>query len=193
MHYEPKTISRKVFVRRAGQLVLLASVPTGLTMCGGAEFDRKLRFQTLDQALDELDTASRAPALEVPGNWNLFQVLSHLAQSIEFSVQGFPEEKSALFQGTVGSLAFSFFDSRGYMNHGLNDVIPGAPELNPEGNPERGFARIRSAIDLFRNTPENELRPHFAYGQLTKDQYERAHAYHVANHFSVIRYLDSTG
>ena len=193
MDHDRRTISRKVFVRRAGQLVLLTGVAPGLVMCGGAGFDRQLRFGTLDQAIDELNSAARAPGLEVPGNWNLFQVLSHLAQSIEFSVQGFPEEKSALFQATAGSLAFSFFDSRGYMNHGLNDVIPGAPELQPDGNPEQAFARVRTAIDLFRTTSENELKPHFAYGQLSKDQYERAHAYHVANHFSVMRYLDSTG
>ena len=31
---------------------------------------------------------------------------------------------------------------------------------------------------------QGPLRPHFAYGKLSKPEFERAHAMHLANHFS---------
>jgi hypothetical protein len=31
------------------------------------------------------------------------------------------------------------------------------------------------------------LRPHFAYGELAKPEYELAHAMHLANHLSAFR------
>jgi hypothetical protein len=41
------------------------------------------------------------------GTWNPYQVFNHCAQSVEFSITGFPQNESALFQNTAGALAFS--------------------------------------------------------------------------------------
>ena len=63
------------------------------------------------------------------GAWDLHQVFTHCAQSVEFSMSQFPEHKSSLFKNTVGKLAFSIFASYGKMSHGLNEAIPSAPIL----------------------------------------------------------------
>jgi hypothetical protein len=36
------------------------------------------------------------------------------------------------------------------------------------------------------------LRPHFAYGELTKPQYERAHLMHLANHWTQFQTQSAT-
>ena len=57
--------------------------------------------------------------------------LAHCAQSIEFAVRGFPTQKPALFQKTIGRLVLSRFLKRGAMSHDLGAAIPGAPAIDP--------------------------------------------------------------
>lgn len=45
------------------------------------------------------------------------------------------------------------------------------------------LARLQGALQAFRATTA-PLRPHFAYGELSRPEYELAHAMHLANHFS---------
>ena len=122
-----------------------------------------------------------APALANP-RWNLAQMLQHAAQSIEFSLRGFPEPKPAWFQATLGSTAFALFDARGSMSHSLDEPIPGAPALDAAQALPAAVQRLLDAMDAF-NAHSGPLRPHFAYGELTREQYRRAHLMHLANHW----------
>lgn len=89
--------------------------------------DRGLVFTSLDDALRELDCLAKA-AVPKPGTvWTWPQTLIHRAQSIEFSLTGFPREKSPIFQRTIGAVAFSVFSWRRRMTHDLSEPIPDAP------------------------------------------------------------------
>lgn len=145
--------------------------------------DRQLVFASLDQALSELDRLAQAPTLQSTAVWTLPQTLVHCAQSIEYSLTGFPESKSPLFQATVGTLAFKAFAWRGRMRHDLAEPIPGAPALAADSAAAAAMARLRQAVTDFHQSTQ-PLRPHFAYGDLSKSEYEQAHAMHLANHFS---------
>lgn len=145
--------------------------------------DRQLVFGSLDQALRELDRLTQAPTLKSATAWTLPQTLVHCAQSIEYSITGFPQSKSPLFQSTAGSLAFKAFSWRGRMRHDLVEPIPGAPALFADTELTPGVARLRQAVATF-HAATTPLRPHFAYGDLSKAEYEQAHAMHLANHFS---------
>ncbi|BCL95161.1 DUF1569 domain-containing protein [Ralstonia pseudosolanacearum] len=112
-------------------------------------------------------------------------MLVHLAQSIEYSMHGFPESKSALFQKTVGAIAFAFFNARGRMSHDLNAPIPGAPDIDPTTPAEVAITRLRTAMASFQSWSA-PLQPHFAYGTLSKEEYERAHVMHIAEHFQAL-------
>jgi hypothetical protein len=114
--------------------------------------------------------------------WNLSQVLQHLAQSIEFSMQGFPVLKGAWFRASLGSAAFAVFNARGKMSHSLDEPIPGASALDAAQTLKTSVQRLLDAMDAFAAF-NGTLRPHFAYGELTKPQYERAHLMHLANHW----------
>ncbi len=71
------------------------------------------------------------------------------------------------------------------MSHDITEAIPGAEVLNPAVTLDAALARLRNAIDAFRAS-DREFKPHFAYGELSKAEYELAHAMHLADHFSAI-------
>jgi hypothetical protein len=140
------------------------------------------RFASLPAALKTLEQ-SRTEAPRMTGAWDLPHVLHHVAQSVEYSMVGFPQIKPTWFRATLGSYAFALFNARGQMSHQLNDPIPGAPEI-AQGLPlapaiDHAIAALQ-AFDRF----DGALAPHFAYGALAKPAYLRAHLMHLANHWS---------
>jgi Protein of unknown function (DUF1569) len=190
-------MNRKKFIRNTliatGSVVTLSGggilyLDHHLSGRNGAE--RNLSFATLDEALHDLDLLQKASEVKLNGEWSLYQNLIHCAQSIEFSMIGFPESKSALFQNTVGAWVFDKFESQGYMRHNRNEVIPKAPVIPDKGNLEEAFDRIRKSIREFESF-KGKLSPHFAYGQLSKQEYTKAHAMHLADHLSGLKYLSS--
>lgn len=158
---------------------------TGMTLgtAQAASIDRELILPTLAQAMAEVDRLSQAQALISSVDWTWAQTLAHCAQSIEYSMTGYPEPKSALFQHTVGALAFAAFAARGRMTHGLNEPIPGAQPLSPNMSLDAARARLNQAVARF-TAHSGPFKAHFAYGELSKAEYEQAHAMHVANHCS---------
>jgi hypothetical protein len=116
------------------------------------------------------------------GEWNAFQTFSHLAQSIEYSMTGYPQHKSDIFKSIVGKSAFSLFAKKGSMSHSLSEPIPGAPLINSAGPTQQALSRLIRALTAF-DTFNGELQPHFAYGELSHAEYTGAHIMHVYNHF----------
>jgi hypothetical protein len=140
----------------------------------------------LADAAGWLDRLQESREPRAVGAWPLGSVLEHLAQSIEMSVDGFPQPKSALFQQTAGTAAFAFFRWRGRMSHGLDEPIPGAPALASGTAWQPAAVRLRAAIERF-GRHRGALQPHFAYGALSKADYDLAHAMHIANHQDEVR------
>ena len=62
-------------------------------------------------------------------------------------------------------------------------LIAGAPALDASQALKTSVNRLLAAMDAFAQF-NGTLRPHFAYGELTKPQYERAHLMHLANHWT---------
>lgn len=166
-----------------------ACVPTGLALgglsgCKGeAQIDRALSFASLTEAEAELSALHAANDVHSAATWTWAQTLTHCAQSIEYSMTGYPALKSKVFRSAIGPAALEFFSWRGRMTHDLAEPIPGAPVLAATADPAASLARLKASIAEFRawNGP---LQTHFAYGELDKSAYERAHAMHIANHLS---------
>jgi hypothetical protein len=140
---------------------------------------------TIDFALKSLDTLFNENINNL-GEWDPAQVFAHCAQSVEYSMSQFPEHKSNLFKSTIGKLAFSVFSSKGKMTHALNEPIPGAPTLNKNADVLIALNRLKKSLIDFDNY-QGTLAPHFAYGELTKDEYEAAHVMHLYNHLQEIK------
>jgi hypothetical protein len=118
--------------------------------------------------------------------WSPAEVFNHCAQSIEYSISGYPELKPAWFRGSVGPLAFSVFAARGAMRHPLDEAIPGAAPLSQPATQAQALQRLRQALDDFA-AYQGELQPHFAYGVLSHADYAQAHVLHLYNHLSLLR------
>jgi hypothetical protein len=160
-----------------GALVSAVAAGAGAFIASG-----KRRFNTLDDARRAVAPLAEHP-LRTTGTWNLAQVMNHVAQSVEYSLDSFPEAKPALFQATVGHLAFALFDARGAMHHALDQAIPGAPALAVDTPLPAAVQRLLNAFDRFEQH-SGALQAHFAYGTLDKAAYARAHLMHLANHWA---------
>ena len=136
----------------------------------------------LDQAFHRLQGLDLS-AIQSRGDWGLGRMFSHLAQGVDFSMQGYPEPKPRLFQATVGKLAFKVFETRGQMRHGLNEPIPA--EVVAELSAEDGLQRLWTSLETFRAF-DGPLMPHFAYGALSKNRFATAHLMHIEDHLSEV-------
>jgi len=118
--------------------------------------------------------------------WSPSQVFNHCAQSIDYSIDGYPELKPVWFRHSLGPAAFAVFSARGAMRHPLDEVIPGAAPLHEPSSQDQALQRLQMAFERFASHA-GELQPHFAYGALSHAEYGQAHVMHLYNHLSLIR------
>lgn len=174
---------RRKVLRVGARWMLATTAGAGLTAC--ASSDDSPRFARMGDALSAIEAAAAQQARMAHG-WSLPEVLNHVAQGIEYSIgDGFPQLQSALFRHTVGRAAFAVFDVRGAMSHSLTEPIPGAPSIAQPASLQAAAARCMTALQrlqAFGGTPH----PHFAYGALTREQNQRAHLMHLANHWTAL-------
>lgn len=166
--------------RKSLKMMVASGLAVGL---GGFYWVSKARVHpelALDVALDQLREIDLAQ-VQTTGAWEVSRTFEHLAQSIEFSMVGFPQMKSPSFRGTVGQLAFSVFRARGRMSHGLDSVIPGEIVARSFTDPEQSRVRLIASLEQF-DAFDGALKPHFAYGSLSKSEYALAHVMHINNH-----------
>lgn len=179
-----KGMSRKSFLKLTLGVAVAAGVSPLLGGCSSP--GRKLRFKTINDILVELALIEANQPVTMQQPWSLYKVLTHMAQSAEYSMTGYPEMDSAAKQA-LAKIAFNVFKSQGYMSHDLGAVVPGAPEIADDGPLEEAMLRLRNALSDFQNFT-GVLFPHFSYGDLTPEEWELAHAFHGADHFSSLTY-----
>ena len=165
--------------RRAA--IAICAAPALVAGCGAGEVSTFPTFAAAMKAVESL-----AAGHKLVSTWSLAQMLEHAAQSVEYSMHGFPQPRSALFRHTVGSAAFAVFDARGRMSHALDEPIPGAPALAADAPLPAAIERLLAALRAFE-AHTGVLAPHFAYGALDKAQYTRAHLMHLANHWEQVQ------
>lgn len=175
-------MNRRNFIQKLGLVSLLLSIPE-LSAEEREMLQAQKSFADLKQVREFLKTNSDLlRKSETKGEWKLGKILSHCAQSIEYSLTGYPDNKSKLFQWTIGSIAFLVFSLRGKMSHGLSEPIPGAEAIADNTSVEEAVLRLTKAIDDFLSIETESLKPHFAYGNLDKSGYDSAHTFHINNH-----------
>ncbi len=132
-------------------------------------------MKTFAEVLTKLNAVEQA---DRPG---LGWALAHCAQSLEFSVNGFPTQRPAWFQKTIGQIVLGRFLKKGAMSHDIEAPIPGATDVDRATSLADGAARLRAAIALFQ-AHSGPLKPHVVYGSVDRPGYEAVHAMHIANH-----------
>jgi hypothetical protein len=119
------------------------------------------------------------------GAWRPYKVFMHCAQSVDYSIDGYPEHKSPVFKNTIGKLAFTLFTLKRKMSHNLSEAIPGAAAIDADGSHLYALSILKSSLIRFKQF-NGQLQAHFAYGELNKSEYELAHAMHFVNHLQEI-------
>ncbi len=137
----------------------------------------------LTERLAELivDGRPETEVLAPDSPWNLSQTIQHCAQTVRYSVSGYPRLKPALFRATVGALAKRVFLLRGATKHPLAAEIDGAPPLASDLPVSVSAAQLTDAVALF-TAHTGVHAPHPAYGRCTHAQFDRLHAMHLAEH-----------
>lgn len=177
-------MSRKTFLKLS---VGVAAITTFGAVTGCAQSGRRLKFSSINDILKELALIeANLSTVEMQQEWSLYKVLNHVAQSMEYSMTGYPQVDPPA-QQAVAKIAFEGFKTQGYMTHDLAAPVPGAPEIPDSGPIDLAFERLRNACSDFQNFT-GTLHPHFSYGDLSYEDWELAHAFHVANHFSNLSY-----
>ncbi len=150
---------------------------TGMWFMNGTELEQL----TIEQAIKDLHQLEAQTKVN-QNAWNLCQLFNHLAQSVEYSMTGYPAHESDVFKATIGQAAFKIFSTRGKMSHELNEPIPGAPLLQANDQ-TLALNRLLSALNDFKQF-QAKPQPHFAYGELTHQQYIWAHVMHINDHLA---------
>ena len=172
--------------RRATIKLLAAG---GLVTASGSGYHWLVRERhhpelALGSVLERLG-ALEPDTIETNGAWGAARTLDHLAQSVEFSMDGFPVARSKLFRDTAGRLAFAVFQARGRMTHGVEEAIPGEVVATDDRGTAAAHRRLVAALERFESH-DGPLMPHFAYGELDKTRYALAHAMHVHDHVAAL-------
>lgn len=144
-----------------------------------------VEITSLERMLTLLD-GLKSRQLVAKSGWSPYKVFVHLAQSIQYSMSGYPELKSEVFQRTAGSTAFYAFSVAGAMRHNLTEPIPGAPAVADDGNVHEAIDMVIAALRQFQ-AYRGQLQPHFAYGLLSKTEFAHAHVMHIENHLLEIQ------
>lgn len=184
-------ITRKEFLNKTGgavvAVVLSGAAISSIDGCSkGDTMKRDLKLVKLDDALGELAKIEKAgPGIKISGTWSLGKILVHCAQSIEYSITGYPDNKPAFIRKTIGKIILNKFMGQGYMSHGTNEPVAGAPEISNTVSDKEGFARLRKAIADFQNF-KGETKIHLMFDAMSKEEYDKYHSMHIANHLSMV-------
>jgi hypothetical protein len=139
-------------------------------------------LEDLSGRLQERTAAEPEPDLLTAGSvWNLSQTVQHCAQSIGYSVTGYPKLKPKAYRATVGALAKRVFLRRGAMRHPLGAPLEGAPPLDPALTVPEAVDRLTDAVRRFTAHRATHAQ-HPAYGSCTHEEYAALHAMHLAEH-----------
>lgn len=161
---------------------------TALIAAGGLGLYAGKHLHQFDLAalLQQLQ-ALRGKDIQHSGAWSATEVFQHCAQSIAGSLDGYPEHKSVLFKHSAGKLALSTFQAAGAMRHPLSEPIPGMAALDPQRATAEALELLIQQIARFLQSPEQALQPHFAYGTLSKTDYQAAHFLHISQHLTELK------
>lgn len=171
-------MNRRQFLVSGGVVAVAAVAGVSVRRVTQAPADSYTQILGLVVELEAL----RGRALSTREGWSPFKVFSHLAQSIELSMTAYPELKSPAFRHTAGPAAFFVFSTVGAMRHPLTEPIPGAPVIAESGDIDAALSRLLQALNTFSGY-QGAMSPHFAYGELSKDEYAQAHVMHVRDHW----------
>lgn len=125
--------------------------------------------------------ASGEALLGSRGMFTFSETLQHAAQSIGYSMTGYPKLSPIGLRSTLGRAVKHVFLRRGAMRHNLSAPVLGAPVLDPRMPDAQAVAALRLVVDRFTDF-DGPLQPHPTYGPCSKEQVARLQTMHLREH-----------
>jgi hypothetical protein len=151
---------------------------------GGAAQRRKLRFESIDDALAEAErlvAAERDGRLTRAGNWGLGRALGHLATWANFAFDGYPPEVVAPLPVRIVLKLMRNRILNGGMMPGVKiGRVPGGTVGTDELSADDGLHRFRASMQRLRQTAPTIDNP--VFGKLTHDQWVKLNLRHAELH-----------
>lgn len=142
---------------------------------------RELNFQTLDEVVADAETLVASPKTRTIGNWPLSQLLSHLASTVENSMDGFPT-KAPLLIRIIGPFIKSSVISK-KMGPGIKLPKYAEEAAYPAvATPQAALDRLRTAVARTKKETMNAVHP--AFGKMTHEEWNKLHLRHSELHLS---------
>jgi hypothetical protein len=155
---------------------------------------RKLRFETMADLEEDIERLATAD-VECLGNWSLGQIFTHLARVMLTAVDG------AGFRPPLISRLFVFFFKpvvrrwllekgmpAGLSHKGIKGLgeVPKAKAMVADSSvtTEEGLAELRTAIERYKSA--DKLHPHLAFGNISREDWDRFHFRHAELHLSFV-------
>ena len=147
---------------------------------------RQLRFNTIDDALAEAERLVAADCggrVTRCGNWELGQMLGHLATWANFAFDGYPSEITPpLPVRLIGRMMKNRVINKGMMPGMKIGRVPGGTLGTEVMSPDEGLSRFRTAMERLRTT--DPAKPNPVFGPLTHEQWIQLNLRHAELHMS---------
>jgi hypothetical protein len=148
---------------------------------GGAmgSVGRQVTISSLDEVMPDVDRLLRGHT--TIGNWSLGQICSHLAQAMNFTIDGFPREAFPpwIIRKTLGRLLLWHSLRTGRFTEGL--TMPKKYEPTPGTDARVEAESLRATIRRFA-AHSGPLAEHPMKGAVSRAVWERFHCIHCAHH-----------
>lgn len=144
---------------------------------------RTLRFESVEALRAEAERLAAGPHRTL-GNYTLGQILAHLAQVMEYSLDGFPPIRLPWLMRKAGPLMKGRILRKGFPAgikplRGMGDAFKA-----PEATTEEGLARLRTAMGRLQTQAERHPSPLF--GNLSRAEWDQFHCRHAELHLSFV-------
>jgi hypothetical protein len=151
---------------------------------------RKLRFESIDDLLLELrllEEAQAAGRVSVTGNWNVAQVLSHIAAWIEYGWIGYPVKAPPIFIRWILKLMVRrMINSKMPVGVKIRGVKGGT--VGQDDVPfDQAIARLRSCLQRLKDGELSKFDSP-AFGPLSHEDRIRLNLRHAELHLSFVSY-----
>lgn len=118
---------------------------------------------------------------EIDGGWEIFQILTHLAEYLENSISGFPYYHPVFIRRSIGAFFFQRFKKAGYRT----TRKPHPPTVALDGDGGEALLRFEEACLVFEQF-QGEPAEHPFFGKMDYEEWYSYHLWHTAHHLGIV-------
>ena len=147
---------------------------------------REVHYESLQDLLADAERLAGSDVRTV-GNWTLGQIFIHLAQSMDSSIDGTEMKFPWIMKKVFGLIMNKEKMLNNPLPPGFKIPKKGQAQFSPDPSTstEDGISALRAAIERCQN--EASRAEHPAFGELTREEWDKFHLRHAELHMSFVK------